>query len=521
MFLGVDLGGTKTALCIGTEAGKIIDKTVFPTGSPDETIPQIISRGKEMIGNRKILAIGISCGSPQDSKRGIIQAPPNMPSWIDVPIVQILSDAFGVQAWLANDANACALAEWKYGAGRGAKNMLFLTFGTGLGAGVILDGALYEGTTGMAGEIGHIRLAEDGPEGYGKRGSFEGFCSGGGIARFGKEKALAALREGNPFRFCVTEDRIESLTAKDIAAAAQEGDQDALEIFAETGRCLGQGLSILIDAFNPECIVIGSVFARAEALLRPHMEEVIRQEALTGNYQACSIVPAALGESIGDVAAISVAVQNWSAQDNTVWSRYPALAECRNDMQCALMQLKNCIAAGNKILLCGNGGSAADCEHIAGELLKGFKKKRPLSEDDFARWEKAYPGEGAEIARRLQGGIPAISLPSFCATMTAVANDTAADMIFAQLVWALGKPGDILIALSTSGLAKNVLQAAKAAHLRGMQVVSLTGKAASSLSDVADVAIRVPARDTYQVQEYHLPVYHWLCMKLEESLFDN
>lgn len=521
MFLGVDLGGTKTALCIGTAKGEIIEKTAFPTAGPEETIERIICQGKAMIGDRQIQAIGISCGSPQDSEKGIIQAPPNIPQWIDVPIVQILSDAFGVKAWLANDANACALAEWRYGAGQGVQNMLFLTFGTGLGAGIILNGQLYEGTNGMAGEIGHIRLADDGPEGYGKRGSFEGFCSGGGIARLGKEKAWAAFAAGNPFSFGRSKESIEGLTAKHIAIAAQAGDKDALEIFAETGRRLGHGLAILIDAFNPERIVIGSIFARAETLLRPHMEAVIRQEALAGNYGICSIVPAKLGESIGDVAAISVAVQGWRAQEDTIWQRYPALLDCRPEMECALETLRDCVCSGNKILLCGNGGSAADCDHIAGELLKGFKKKRKLPKEELARWENAYPGEGKEIAEHLQMGVPAISLPGFSATMTAVANDTAADMIFAQLIWALGRPGDVLVALSTSGRAKNVQQAAKAAHMRGMQVISLTGQAPSMLSDLADVAIRVPAQETYQVQEYHLPVYHWLCMELEASLFDD
>ena len=519
MYLGVDLGGTKTALCIGTESGQILEKIQFPTEGPAETAERIIREGKRLVGERKLLGIGISCGSPQDSARGIIQAPPNMPLWVDVPIVKILSDAFGVKAWLANDANACALAEWKYGAGRGCSNVLFLTFGTGLGAGVILDGKLYEGTTGMAGEIGHIRLAEDGPEGYGKRGSFEGFCSGGGIARLGKEKAQEALRLGSPFRFCRTEADLESLTAKAIALAANAGDPDALAIFEEVGTRLGQGLAILIDAFNPDKIVIGSIFARAEGLLRPHMERILQKEALEGSRNACAIVPAELGESIGDVAAISVAVQGRSQEKNSVWNRYPALLGCRPQMEQALEMLKVCVSEGNKILLCGNGGSAADCDHIAGELLKGFKKKRPLPAELRRNWEEQYPEDGDRMAALLQGGIPAISLPGFGATLTAVSNDTDSDMMFAQLVWALGKPGDILLALSTSGRAKNVCAAAKAARIKGMRVIGLTGETASPLSEIADLTLQAPAVETYQVQEYHLPIYHWLCMELEAAFF--
>lgn len=521
MFLGVDLGGTKTAVCIGTQAGEILQKIKFPTQDPEQTLARIISEGKVLIGDKPLLGIGVSCGSPQDSAKGIIQAPPNLPQWKDVPITQILSTAFGAKAWLANDANACALAEWKYGAGRGVQNMLFLTFGTGLGAGVILDGKLYEGVVGMAGEVGHIRLAEDGPLGYGKHGSFEGFCSGGGIALLGQKKAETALISGEPFDFCQTQSQINTLSTKQIADAAMKGDPNAKEIFEESGRRLGQGLAVLVDCFNPERIVIGSVFARAEALLRPAMEQVLQAEALSENLRACRIVPAQLGESIGDVAALSVAVQGYESNADTIWRRYPGLAECEVPMRHALDILKTCVNNGNKILLCGNGGSAADCEHIAGELLKGFRKKRKLSLAVRQAWEESFDREGLVIADILQDGIPAISLPSFCATLTAVANDTAADMIFAQMVWTLGKPGDVLIGLSTSGGAINVQRAAQAARIRGMRVIVLTGRNESKLSELADAAIRVPEQETYKVQELHLPVYHWLCAELEASLFEN
>jgi len=521
MFLGVDLGGTKTALSIAGENGVITDKVWFPTAGPEETIGRIIREGKRLVGGRKLLGIGISCGSPQDSLRGIIQAPPNMPQWVDVPIVKRLEEAFGAKAWLANDANACALAEWKYGAGRGVQNMLFLTFGTGLGAGVILNGKLYEGTIGMAGEIGHIRLAEEGPEGYGKQGSFEGFCSGGGIARLGREKALEAIVWGKPLGFCRTREEAEALSAGDIAAAARAGDPDALEIFRQVGTRLGQGLAMLVDAFNPQRIVIGSIFARAEDLLRPTMEAALQKEALEESRNACTIVPAALRESIGDEAAVSIAVQGWSAGEGALLHRYPLLRSCRSQMEESLARLKVCAAVGHKILLCGNGGSAADCDHIAGELLKGFRKKRPLSTQACRDWENVFPDDGRALAGLLQGGIPAISLPGFAATLTAVSNDTDPDMVFAQLVWALGKPGDVLIAISTSGNAKNVQYAAKAARLKGMQVIALTGQDPSVLSDLADVTIHAPGGETYQIQEYHLPIYHWLCMELEAIFFEN
>jgi glucokinase len=182
--------------------------------------------------------------------------------------------------------------------------MAFLTFGTGLGAGLILNGKLYSGSCGMAGECGHIRLDDDGPVGYGKRGSFEGFCSGGGIAQLGRMYAEKNL----PLSWCKTTDDMKDISAKSIAEAANAGDPTALAVYAESGRRLGYGLSILIDLLNLERIVIGSVFQRSENLLRPEMEKVIAREALPQSREACQIVPAQLKENIGDIAALSVAL---------------------------------------------------------------------------------------------------------------------------------------------------------------------------------------------------------------------
>lgn len=204
-----------------------------------------------------------------------------------------------------------------------------------------------------------------------------------------------------------------------------------------------------------------------------------------------------------------------------IFQRYPALAVCREDMEKALQILLTCVKNGGKILLCGNGGSAADCDHIAGELLKGFLKKRPLEEMALQTWEEHYGPEDAQMAGKLQNGICAISLPGFAAPISAVINDTDPQLIYAQLVWAMARPGDVLIGLSTSGGAKNVKYAAQAAREKGMQVIGLTGQKESPLSALADAAIRVPVQETYMVQEYHLPVYHWLCAALEDGLFDR
>ncbi|MBQ7292692.1 MAG: ROK family protein, partial [Clostridia bacterium] len=182
MYIGIDIGGTKCAVVLGDSNG-ILKKVAFKTEECKQTITKILDIA-ESFGTAD--AVGISCGGPLDSGRGVIMSPPNLPDWDNIPIVKLVSDRLGIPAYLQNDANACALAEWRFGAGRGTQNMAFLTFGTGLGAGLILNGRLVDGANGMAGEIGHIRLTDDGPTGYGKAGSAEGYCSGGGIARLGR-----------------------------------------------------------------------------------------------------------------------------------------------------------------------------------------------------------------------------------------------------------------------------------------------------------------------------------------------
>lgn len=305
MYLGIDIGGTKCAVVLGNEKGEILKKVRFETMDKDSTIEKLIEVSHDM---GDFQAIGISCGGPLDSKKGVIMSPPNLVGWDSVPICEILGKEFSVPVYLCNDANACALAEWKFGAGRGSRNMVFLTFGTGLGAGLILDGKLYSGTNDMAGEAGHIRLDSFGPVGYGKKGSFEGFCSGGGIAQLGRLFALERLQTGKKVGFCKDLSELDSITAKSVAESALEGDETAIKVYEACGRQLGRGLSILIDILNPEKIVIGSIFQRSESLLRPYMEEVLREECLSLSLKVCEILPAELGESLGDLAALSVAV---------------------------------------------------------------------------------------------------------------------------------------------------------------------------------------------------------------------
>jgi glucokinase len=313
-YIGIDVGGTKCAVIAGTEDMKILKKVSFPTETqkgPAHAIDLLLSSASTIIeqsGKDGLKAIGISCGGPLDSRKGIVQSPPNLPGWDNVPVVQLFKEKFGVPAYLQNDANACALAEWKFGAGKGTDNMIFLTFGTGMGAGIIVDGRLYSGTNDLAGEVGHMRLAEEGPVAYGKTGSFEAFCSGTGIALIAKKIAQERLTTNLKMSFCDNLENIEKITARDVALAAERGDKTALEIFGISGRYLGRGLSLLIDILNPRMIVIGSVYARCRKFLEPACMEIIRQEALTQAREVCKIVPAALGEEVGDYASLSVAM---------------------------------------------------------------------------------------------------------------------------------------------------------------------------------------------------------------------
>lgn len=314
LLAGVDIGGTKCAVTLGLpESGGIVikDKLRFPTTDVEGTIRDIKSALREVmerngLGSEGISAIGISCGGPLDSRTGVIMSPPNLPGWDNIPIVRILSEEFEVPAAVHNDANACALAEWLFGAGKGTRNMVFMTFGTGLGAGLILDGKLYTGTNDNAGELGHIRLEGFGPVGYGKAGSFEGFCSGSGIEQLARSMVKERLQMGHSVPWC-PDGNLDGITAKAVADAMREGDPLAKRVYEISARQLGKGLSIVIDILNPEVIVIGSIYARNEDIFKPLMEEVLAQEALPLANKVCKVVPAALGESIGDYAALSIA----------------------------------------------------------------------------------------------------------------------------------------------------------------------------------------------------------------------
>jgi glucokinase len=312
MLVGVDIGGTKTAVIVAEDPSRILYREEFSTLQhlgPEQSIEKIkqhIELALERHGGSSSIQLGVSCGGPLDRVRGIIKSPPNLQSWIDIPIKQTLEDWFNAPCLVENDANACAVAEHRYGAGKGCDNLIFLTLGTGLGAGLILNGELYRGATEMAGEIGHVRLTNEGPVGYGKAGSVEGWASGWGMTQYAQERIAAAFRSGEETQLAPL-NAAGRLTAKDIGVAAVNGDTVAQKIVKHTGEKLGHALAILVDILNPERIILGGLALRLGSLLLDPALAVLRREALPQSAEGCIVTPAGLGERIGDISALCVA----------------------------------------------------------------------------------------------------------------------------------------------------------------------------------------------------------------------
>lgn len=318
MLAGIDIGGTKTAVVLSTAPPQTEIRLVFPTdpdNGPEPALKRIIENLSHALRSRglspcDLAAIGVSCGGPLDVERGLIQSPPNLKTWNDVPICQILENQFQTRCYLENDANAGALAEARFGAGRGAKDLVFLTMGTGIGAGLIMNGELQRGASHAAGEIGHVRLTRTGPSGFGKVGTAEGWASGAGMARVARMYIKRAIARGESTLLTELAGNCgATITAREVAEAARKGDAVAQRVVKAVGEKLGEAMAILIDVINPERIIVGGLALRfGEDLLNPARERM-RKEALASSADRCLIVPAALGEQIGDIAALCVAIQ--------------------------------------------------------------------------------------------------------------------------------------------------------------------------------------------------------------------
>jgi len=301
-ILGLDIGGTKTALVLGTLNAEVVvrDEISTPAKVDFETAMQFICAAIDKFlqqlntsGFQAPQAISISVGGPINIEEGILHSPPHLAAWGRASLKHYLHERFRLPVFLEHDGNAGALAEYYFGAGRGARNMIFLTMGTGLGAGLILNGSIYHGATDSAGEVGHIRLSEEGPTEYGKVGSWEAFACGAGIVKLGY------LR--NPQEFPST------TTTSDIVRRALAGDPPALELIHEVGLWMGKGLAILVDLLNPEVIIIGTLGVLLGDLVLAPAREVLEREALPISNRACKILPAQLGSSLMDIGCLMAA----------------------------------------------------------------------------------------------------------------------------------------------------------------------------------------------------------------------
>ncbi|MGQ9590219.1 MAG: ROK family protein [Planctomycetota bacterium] len=319
LYLGVDLGGTKTGLSLWEESGapgtlarggegprpgpRLLGRARWgtPREGPDAAIERIVSEARRLLGTSaagRLEAIGVSGGGPLDPERGTILSVPNLPGWKEVPLARLLAEALGAPVRIENDANACALAEWLYGAGKGARSLAFLTCSTGIGAGFVFDGRLYRGSRCLAGEVGHQVIIPDGlPCGCGGKGCLEAYASGAGIAR--RLEALRSRDSGLP------------RTAREVAERARSGDAFAREFLRETAEYLAMGLANLIFTVNPDRIVLGTIAVGAGEFLLAPLREALARRVWPSLLEGLEIRPALLGDSLGDHAALAVARDLW------------------------------------------------------------------------------------------------------------------------------------------------------------------------------------------------------------------
>ena len=308
-ILGIDIGGTKLAVCLATEAGEILERLQFPTETergPEAACRRLTEAAEELESRHgRAVAVGISAPGPLSSEEGRFLNPPNMNGWHDFPIARALSERLGRQVELMNDANAAAWAEWRWGAARDLSTMLFFTMSTGMGAGLVIGGRLHEGIDDLAGEIGHVRISADGPVGFGRRGSVEGYCSGPGIRQLTALKLHQAMHAQKSSELLDDEIDFRLLDLPRIGEAARNGDAVALDVFAEVGRRFGEFCSPMIDMLNPEMIVLGTIGRLFFDLIEPTARAEIDARCHERAARRVALAPAALGRSTGDLAAIS------------------------------------------------------------------------------------------------------------------------------------------------------------------------------------------------------------------------
>ena len=317
--VGIDIGGTKLATVVADKTGHILGKVRKPTFAekgPEYAICLLFDMVREVVNlagleQESISAIGVSCGGPLDTKTGIVYSPPNLPGWDALPLKAKLESEFQVPVTIENDANASALAEFRFGGGRGYNAVLYMTMSTGIGGGIVIDGQVYHGANDSAGEVGHQILLPNGPRcGCGKQGCLEALCSGPAIAR----RAQAAIQnqlegeKASTAMLTLADGRIEDVKSEHVLAAARTGDALALELVQETAYYMGWGIANLVNILNPDIVLLGTIAVAAGDLLLDPIRETVLKFAMTRPAEAVNIAPAQLGDALGDLAAVALVV---------------------------------------------------------------------------------------------------------------------------------------------------------------------------------------------------------------------
>jgi glucokinase len=326
LLLGLDIGGTKLGLCVGTPDGRVLAREQLPM-DPARPPHEVLADAKVQLerlarsiatsaqpGQSVIVAaaLGAACPGPFSYQHGRFLDPPNMPAWHNFPLRDWLKANFACPVALMNDANASALAEWQWGAARGSNTAVYLTMSTGMGAGLIINGRLFEGPLGLAGEIGRIRLRDDGPVGFAKRGSVEGFLSGPGMAQLALQEALIALQSGEPTALTRILHQHARIDAEALCAASASGDAAARRVTDRIAHELGRLLAILNDVLNPDVIVLGTIGSAHPDLFIPAARRVLLEEGVRQSAERVRILPSTLTHR-GDQSALAVAARPLSA----------------------------------------------------------------------------------------------------------------------------------------------------------------------------------------------------------------
>ena len=314
--VGIDIGGTKLATVVADKDGNILQKVRKPTESEKgpryavQLLLEMVDEAIDLAGLRRedISGIGVSCGGPLDTKTGIIYSPPNLPGWDALPLKEMIESEFHIPTVIENDANASALAEARFGGGRGYDYVLYMTMSTGIGGGIIADGEIYHGANDSAGEVGHQILLPDGPLcGCGQYGCLEALCSGPAIARRAQE---AIADQPHTKILALADGQIDRVRSEHVLQAARDGDALAIALVEETAYYMGWGIANLVNILNPQIVLLGTIAVAAGDLLLDPIRRTVTEMAMQRPLEIVKIMPAELGDSIGDLAAISLVIRN-------------------------------------------------------------------------------------------------------------------------------------------------------------------------------------------------------------------